>query len=162
MANTTQTQLQETGSGCMATLNTQTPTPISAPQILSDIQQFLSEQDFNKTITINSDLEIHWNDESTDPSNRIHTPQIVDDLVKFLDNRGHSECIFIITGDKEVRWCKQDSCLEAGTWETIRTKNKQVHDLAAKLRSEGHTCVSLGQRMPADLSWCNNEPCLNC
>ena len=151
-------QLQETSLGCMAKLVT-SPAPSSAPQTYSQIQQFLLEKDVNRIVTINHDLDITWTSELT---NSMDIPQIIEDLVKYLDEKGHGECTMMVISDRQLRWCKQDSCPESGSWDMIEKKTKEIRDLAAKLRSEGHTCVSMGQRMPPDISWCESEPCLNC
>lgn len=134
------------------------PTPTAPTKILDEIRNFLKEKDSNKIISIKSDYKIFWTSNST---NSADIPQIVEELVEFLNQKGHSECTWMLTQPKELVWCQADSCLEAGQMEHIQQLHKATCDLAAKLRMNGHTCVSLGQRMPADLGWCKSETCLN-
>ena len=87
------------------------------------------------------------------------SPKIMNELVEFLKEKGHSCMMIVGRKDHKFKWCMKDVCPSTEVLKTMRKEHEEQEQLVTRLRAEGHTCVSIGERYPIYVGWCQQTPC---
>lgn len=88
-------------------------------------------------------------------------PKIMDEMADFLKQKGH--CCVSIVGwdDHKFDWCQKDECEKAKIRKAMRHEQDTQEAFIKHLEDTGHTCISIGERYPVCVHWCNQPTCTN-
>jgi hypothetical protein len=92
------------------------------------------------------------------------TSESLQELRDTMAAHGH-KCLQIARGwgaARIIHWCESEgNCVEALQRRRMDTENKSMEDLAARLVSEGHKCVTIMESYPIQVGWCK-KPAASC
>ena len=84
----------------------------------------------------------------------MNKPQIVNELINFLESKGHTCTMYNMT-KKILEWCHKDECIREKALKNIL----YGYGNADRLINQGHTCVIILESNPVQIIWCQQENC---
>ena len=87
-------------------------------------------------------------------------PIIVNDVIKFLESKGHKCMIYNgLTGS--FTWCCKDYCSSVKIRNDMDKRNDEAMNFAKELKDKGHNCIYYMESYPVQIGWCRQNICVN-
>ncbi len=87
------------------------------------------------------------------------TPNIVKEVINFLDSKGH-KCMIYNINKQNLGWCCKDECMRTKFLENKLYNNQESYKFANLLKSQGHECIKYLESDPIQIKWCNQDICI--